>query len=141
MITIGQRIKTLRVENKTQQKELAKALGFSISALQNFENGVRVPSLEKQIALAKFFGVSIEYLRGESDDRRPSLVLRDARSTYNTENDDYELHAHRDTKTEGMPLDTALSLVTQLERLAKLHDDGKITDEEYSILKGKIIRG
>ena len=126
MITIGQRIKTLRVENKTQQKDLAKALGFSISALQNFENGVRVPSLEKQLALAKFFGVSIEYLRGESDDRN---------------GDGLELHAHRDAKTEGMPLDTALSLVTQLERLAKLHDDGKITDEEYSILKGKIIRG
>ena len=126
MVNCGDRIKYLRAEKKMTQKELSEAAGLSVTALQNYENGARIPTMQKQLALAKFFGVSIEYLRGESDDRN---------------GDGLELHAHRDAKTEGMPLDTALSLVTQLERLAKLHDDGKITDEEYSILKGKIIRG
>lgn len=126
MITVGQRIKTLRIEKKMQQKDLSNAMGFSISALQNYENDIRPPSLEKQIALASFFGVSLEYLRGESDDRN---------------GDGFEIHAHRDPSVDGMPLEEALGLVTQLEKLAKLHDDGKLTDEEYSLLKKKIIRG
>jgi len=125
MVSIGQRIKTLRIEKKMQQKDLAEAIGFSNSALQNYENDIRIPSLEKQMVIANFFSVSVKYLRGETDYR----------------GDGFEIHAHRDPTVSGMDLDQALGLVTQLEKLSKLHDDGKLTDEEYSILKSKIIRG
>lgn len=141
MPNFSDRLKDLRAERRLQQKEVAEAVEIGISTYQLYEYGKSRPKQAIERALATFFGVSVEYLRGESDDRRPSLALNDARSEYNTRSDDYELHAHRDAKTEGIPLGDALSLVTQLERLAKLHDDGKITDEEYSILKGKIIRG
>ena len=87
-----------------------------------------VPSfkhLTKQIVISKIFGFSLKYLRGETSDRVEG----------------FKIHAHRDPTDTGMPLDQALGLVTQLEKLSKLHDDGKLTDEEYSILNSKIIRG
>ncbi|MEI8200722.1 MAG: helix-turn-helix transcriptional regulator [Eubacteriales bacterium] len=125
MTTCGERIKLMRAEKKMTQKDLAAAMGISVPALQNYENDIRIPSLEKQIVISQFFNVSLEYLRGETDDR----------------GDGFEIHAHRDPTVTGMDLDQALGLVTQLEKLSKLHDDGKLTDEEYSILKSKIIRG
>jgi len=100
-------------------------LKISRSSLEKYENDRMVPPDIKQRVLTDFFGVSIEYLRGETDDR----------------GDGFEIHAHRDTTVTGMDLDQARGLVTQLEKLSKLHDDGKLTDEEYSIWKSKIIRG
>lgn len=50
----------LRKENKMTQKELAKALKLSVSAICMYEIGKRTPSLKKAIEIADFFGVPIE---------------------------------------------------------------------------------
>lgn len=125
MSKISDRLRALRAEKRLEQKEVADAIGISHSSIQKYEGGTAEPPKLKQEALAKFFGVSTEYLRGETDDR----------------GDGFEIHAHRDPTVTGMDLDQALGIVTQLEKLSKLHDDGKLTDEEYAILKNKIIRG
>jgi len=125
MESFSERLKMLRAEKRLKQPEVAKAIGISVGAYQRYEYGELNPKQGNEMALAKFFGVSLEYLRGETDDR----------------GDGFEIHAHRDPNVSGMDLDQALELVTQLEKLSKMHDDGKLTDEEYSILKRKIIRG
>ena len=48
---------------------LAAALGFSKGAFEKFESGRQTPSREQQEQLAAYFGVSLFYLRGESNDR------------------------------------------------------------------------
>ena len=123
MATCGERIKLMRAEKKMKQKDLAMAMGISVPALQNYENDIRIPSLEKQIVISQYFDVSLEYLRGETDDR----------------GDGFQIHAHRDPTVSGMDLDQALGMVNQLEKLGKMKQDGLLTDEEFDKLKKKII--
>jgi len=123
MANISDRIRALRAEKRLEQIETAQSIGISASSLQKYEAGAMIPPPLKQQALASFFNVSLEYLRGETDDR----------------GDGFEIHAHRDPTVSGMDLDQALGMVDQLEKLSRLHDDGKLTDEEFTKLKKKII--
>jgi transcriptional regulator with XRE-family HTH domain len=124
MATLADRLRSLRAEKRIEQGELAQALGIGKSTIQKYEYGAFIPKLEKQMVLANYFGVSVEYLRGETDDR----------------GDGFEIHAHRDPSTSGMPLTGALDIVDKLERLSKLHDAGKITDEEFQSFKKKLLK-
>lgn len=63
------RIKHLRTENKIQQKDLAKALGISSSALSQWELGRYEPDIRSLHILADYFNVSIDYLLERTDDK------------------------------------------------------------------------
>lgn len=54
----------LRTENHISQSQLAKALGVSQKAVSLWESGDRVPSATVIASLAKYFGVSADYLLG-----------------------------------------------------------------------------
>ena len=69
MVTMAQRIEALRTEKGLSRPALSAALGLPKSAAEKFETGRQTPSQEQQKQLASFFGVSVFYLRGESDDR------------------------------------------------------------------------
>ena len=69
MVTLAQRIEELRIEKGLSRPALASALHFPRMALEKFETGRQTPSKEQQEQLANFFGVSLFYLRGESNDR------------------------------------------------------------------------
>lgn len=124
MATLADRLKSLRAEKRLEQKEVAEATGIGLSTIQKYEYGVFIPKLDKQMIIANFFKVSVEYLRGETDDR----------------GDGFEIHAHRDPSTKGMPLTDALDIVDRLERLTKLRDSGAITDEEFAQAKRKLLK-
>lgn len=57
---IGEKIKTLRKENKISQEKLAHEIGVSRQIVGEWERGERVPILENVKALAAFFQVSID---------------------------------------------------------------------------------
>lgn len=57
-ILIGKRLRDLR--GKSTQKETAKALGISISALTMYENGNRIPRDEIKLKIAKHYGKTVE---------------------------------------------------------------------------------
>lgn len=57
-------LKALRLEKNIGQVELAKSIGVSKGIISLWENGLREPNMSSLIALAKFFGVSIDYLVG-----------------------------------------------------------------------------
>jgi transcriptional regulator with XRE-family HTH domain len=63
----GERLRQLRLEKEMYQKELAKIIGVSESAISAYEKGIREPEYSKLKELAKFFAVSIDYLIGVSD--------------------------------------------------------------------------
>ena len=69
MITMAQRIEELRIERGLNRPQLAAALGFPKNAPEKFETGRATPTKEQQERMANFFGVSLFYLRGESNDR------------------------------------------------------------------------
>lgn len=69
MVTIAQRIEALRTEQGLSRPALSAALGFPKGAIEKFETGRQTPSKEQQDKIAAHFGVSLFYLRGESNDR------------------------------------------------------------------------
>ena len=60
-------LKNLRMEKGIGQVELAKQIGVSKGIISLWENGLREPNMFSLIILAKYFGVSIDYLVGLED--------------------------------------------------------------------------
>lgn len=69
MVTLAQRIESLRTEADLSRPALAAALGFPKAAIEKFETGRATPTRDQQEKLAAYFGVSLFYLKGESNDR------------------------------------------------------------------------
>ena len=68
MVTIGQRIETLRMQKGLSRPALSAALGLPRMAVEKFETGRQTPSQDQQAKIAAYFGVSVDYLKGEADD-------------------------------------------------------------------------
>lgn len=68
MSIIGQRIKYLRESANLTQIELANILNIQNSTLSQYETGLRTPSDEVKIRIAKYFSVSLDYLMGINND-------------------------------------------------------------------------
>lgn len=64
-MSFAERLKELRTENDLSQASLAKAIGVSQKAIDYWERGVNEPKATYIIALAKYFGVSCDYLLGQ----------------------------------------------------------------------------
>lgn len=62
-----ERLKKLREQKGVTQKEVADAIGVTISAYSNYEQGIREPSNQILINLCKYFNVSADYLLGLTD--------------------------------------------------------------------------
>ena len=68
-----ERLRELRKERHETQVQVAGAVGITDRQYQRFETGKQKPGFENFCALAKHFGVSLDYLAGWSDHRE---VLR-----------------------------------------------------------------
>ena len=73
MSKLSERILALRREHGVLQLEIAAAIGVSLRTYQRFEYGGREPTASRIVALAKFYGVSTDYLLGVSDERGEGL--------------------------------------------------------------------
>ena len=63
------RLQELRKEKKVPQKELAERLGISVRAYHYYEEGKRSPDFQGLLTLADFYGVSLDYLVGRTEQR------------------------------------------------------------------------
>ncbi len=59
---VGMRIAQLRRSQNMTQRQLAKALGVSTSAVGMYEQGRRQPSAELVVAICRIFSVSTQWL-------------------------------------------------------------------------------
>jgi len=75
--SIGKRLKQLREESGLQQKDIAKVLGVTESAIGHYERGARNLDPESIKKLADFFGVSSDYLLGRTNIREPITPTSD----------------------------------------------------------------
>ena len=67
MKIFAERLKELRKEKNVSLKVLAREIGVSDIAISRWENELRVPNIENLVLLAKYFGVSTDYLVGLED--------------------------------------------------------------------------
>ncbi len=63
------RLYELRVLRRLTQKELGEAVGLTAKSICTIESGERKTTIDKLIAIADYFDVSIDYLVGRSDVR------------------------------------------------------------------------
>lgn len=63
----GERLRALRQERGIGQVQLAKELDVGKSIVSLWELGQCEPTLSKLVAIARFFGVSMDYLAGIED--------------------------------------------------------------------------
>lgn len=69
MVDMGDKLRSLRMEKKLTQKQVAERIGLAISAVSSYESNNRYPSYEVLIKLARIFHVSTDYLLGMTDKR------------------------------------------------------------------------
>ena len=67
MFNFGEHLKTLRQSKGITQKQLALEIHASERGIQNYELGERKPTYDMLITLADYFGVSLDYLCGRTD--------------------------------------------------------------------------
>ena len=59
---IGQRVRTLRMERKMRQVDLADELGVTLSTVGRIESGIIMVSLDLAVDISNHFCVSLDYL-------------------------------------------------------------------------------
>ncbi len=74
MASFSERLVELRKTSKLTQQQLATELNIHARGLQNYESG-RIPEASILIKLADFFGVSLDYLLGRSNNRQDSISV------------------------------------------------------------------
>ena len=71
MGTFGDRLKELRLEKDLTQPAFGKIFNVEKGTVSNWENENRFPDKNTLKALADYFDVSLDYLLGRSDIRKP----------------------------------------------------------------------
>lgn len=62
------RIKELREERHLTQKELAEILEMQLTQYRRYESGERPVPFDFVVKLADFYGVSLDYIAGRTDE-------------------------------------------------------------------------
>lgn len=112
---INERLKKLRSAKKLNQKDIAKALGISLSSYQKYErekNSV-TPSLEVLTRISDYYSVSIDYLLGR-DTGEPTAI-----DNLQTEYDVSEFEKKVIAGYLSLPEHLRGDLMEYLEKLAK----------------------
>ena len=61
-MSVGSKIKELRLKNNVTQEELANKIKVTGKTVSRWENDILEPSLDSLKAIAKYFGVSVDYI-------------------------------------------------------------------------------
>lgn len=72
----GQILTELRKQKRLTQEEMAKIIGVARTTYSSYEQGRRTPDVDVQNKIADYFGVTLDYLHGRTDDKEkgPTLV-------------------------------------------------------------------
>lgn len=67
------RLRELRKQKGITMKQLGEIVGVGESTISQYENGKRQPDYDTINQFADYFGVSVDYLLGRTDEKSPSL--------------------------------------------------------------------
>lgn len=85
----SERLKEQRKQAKLTQKEIAAQIGVSQQAYQKWEKGDKKPTQDKLTKIAELFDVSVDYLLGNADEKKP--ILETAQVLFRKTVDDFNL--------------------------------------------------
>lgn len=66
-----QRLKDLREDNDKFQKDIAKILHTTEQMYSEYELGIRLMPIDKLDILADYYGTSVDYLIGRTNEKQP----------------------------------------------------------------------
>lgn len=69
MSKLSERMKALRKSKGLKQEEAAELSGLSYMSYRRYETGEREPNVSSLWKIADFYGVSVDYLIGRSEER------------------------------------------------------------------------
>lgn len=72
MSDFGRRLKKIRNEHGDNQQDVADEFHTTKATISNYETNTYEPNLEFIIKIAKHYNVSIDYLLGITDQRKPA---------------------------------------------------------------------
>lgn len=124
------RLRSLRKEKKYTQVKLGEMLNYGYTAIANYESGRNQPSIPDLIKIAKIFNVSMDYLLGINDIRRP----------YTDEDDSPEFHEFKKLYSALSPQGVEELLLFMRWLISKEKASTAVTyqspeDEESNILR------
>lgn len=76
----GTRLRQLRKSRGWTMQEIADRLDTTKASISGYEQHDRMPTPDKIIIFAKLFGVSVDYILGQTDDPTPHSKLADAKT-------------------------------------------------------------
>lgn len=71
LVTEFYRFKDIREDRDLLQTDIAKVLNTTQCQYSLYENGIRSMPIEKLIILAKYYDVSVDYILGLTNERKP----------------------------------------------------------------------
>lgn len=71
---IGSILKDLRLEKGVTLEEVAQSIGSTRSLLSKYERGVSEPGLRQLKKLADYYDVTLDYLFGFTNEKRPVIT-------------------------------------------------------------------
>ena len=69
MTKLPERLLALRKERNMSQKSLIQEMGFALNTYVRYERGEREPTASVLVQMADFYGVTLDYLVGRSEER------------------------------------------------------------------------
>ncbi|MBQ4145887.1 MAG: helix-turn-helix transcriptional regulator [Clostridia bacterium] len=63
----SQRLQQLREKKKISRRVTSELCGLATDSVRKYERGESEPTLSSLVALAEFFGVSVDYLLGKEE--------------------------------------------------------------------------
>ncbi|MDO5716405.1 MAG: helix-turn-helix transcriptional regulator [Tissierellia bacterium] len=129
-MSIGARLKELRLERGLTQAELAKILHLTPKAISFYELDQRVPTKDVMDAILKYFSISYEQLTGLSEDEDMDIHHAMSELIKKIEHDALSF----DGEKMDMDLETRELLINSLEnshRLARMIARRKYTPKKY----------
>ncbi|MCL2190120.1 MAG: helix-turn-helix domain-containing protein [Defluviitaleaceae bacterium] len=131
---IAERLQQLRREKNMSKREIVNMLPLNYSTYANYESGFREPNSEVLQTLSRYFGVSIDYLIGATENRMRAdeiAVLTDAEHSH--------IMQYRTLDAHGRDL-VDIVLQKETERLnfpgtQKVVNARQVVDNQWVILK------
>lgn len=69
MPKLSERLLALRQERNLSQRSLVKEMGLALNTYVRYERGEREPDASTLVRIADFYGVTLDYLVGRSEER------------------------------------------------------------------------
>ncbi len=135
------RLKELRKEKKLSQKEIAEFLEINEKTVSRWENGESTIKSDKAQALADYFGVSVGYLLGYSDEAQKYFEISDIE--FNRLIWEY-VDKFRGVEFDKGFLSKERSILNDLNKIIEINEDTELSDdkkeEKISNLVNNLIR-